>query len=391
MNKFDRVLVISHVAYRKESPLVPIEGPYASLGRALTMIIERVEILGIPLVGYDNEIFYGLVENSQKISLPIFLGLWLPLKFVTDILVIMVVLGKWSLTNWSRKKLVIGVDPLSCLPLWVFKKILGYTLVYHCVDFNKKRFGNSVLQWCYELADKWASRFADQTWVICEALKNYKKNIQHLESYYVPNSVAFDPNIYLNGQGFRTGNKMVWTGSLMTTRQFEILFQVLSAIQIKIKPEMEFVLAPTKEFEKFEEYVKKYKLKKTKVLKINGRREFQKMAARCDVGIALYDERFGSTEFIEPMKIWDFLLCGLPFIVSSEPSISKPIKISGVAYRLSPKNIIPDNKSLRNFLSKKNLAELAGPCIGLAKRFDIENQVKKRVRMLQLTVNKTHI
>ncbi len=375
MKKFDCILVVTHIAYRKTLPPDPIEGPYSSLCQALSSITGNVSIFGVPLVGYENALVYGLWGNTQKIQIPRFFGNWSLLKFPMDIFLSTTALVWWSIINWNKNKLVIGIDPLSCLPLWLFKKVFGYTLVFHCVDFNKNRFNSKLLQYLYEMADEWASRFSDETWVICEALKDYKKKWYGVSSYYIPNSVVFDPKIYKEGKIKRVGDKIVWTGSLLTNRQYDILFGVLSYIQTEVRSDIKFVIAPTKDYEKFESYAKKYKLKNMKLLKLNSRLEFQKVAARCDVGIALYDEQFGSTEFIEPMKIWDFLLCGLPFIVSSEPSISKPIVDSGVAYFMKPKNQIPDIRSLKLFLSKRNLLSKARACLVIAKNFDIERQV----------------
>ncbi len=384
MKKFDCALVITHVAHRKIAPFDPVEGPYSSLAQALTMFIKSVKVFGLPLEGYDNEIVYGTWGKTKRKQIPRFLGRWPVLKFVIDIFLDSLALIRWAIRNRDKNRLVIGVDPLSCLPLWIFKKIFGYTLVFHCVDFNKHRFDNWAMQCIYELADEWASKFSDQTWVICEALKEYKKRNYHIESFYVPNSVVFDSSVYKKGLLERTGNKMVWTGSLLTARQFDVLFGVLSLIQKKIRPDMGFVIAPTKDHDKFETYVKKYRLKRVELLKLNSRAVFQQVAAKCDVGIALYDELFGSTEFIEPMKVWDFLLCGLPFVVSSEPSLSQMIKESGVAYLMKPKNKIPDERSLKLFLSKQNLVLKSTSCLKIAKHYDIKKQIKERLTMLLL-------
>ncbi len=387
MNKFDTVFVVTHIAYRKDLPIMPIEGPYSSIIKSLGKIVKNVVLFGIPLNGFENEVIWGELGKTKNIYLPKILGKINPIKFLVDIILIVFALLAWIFKTRSQKRLVIGIDPLSCLPLLLFKNIFGYTLVFHCVDFNKNRFSNKILQQLYELADEFASKYSDQTWVICDALKKYKKNKYGLIAQYLPNSVVFDPNIFKNGKDYRTGNKMVWTGSLMTARQFDILFGVFSLIQHEIRG-INFVIAPTREHGKFDEYVKKYKIKNAKVIRLNGRYEFQKIAAKCDVGIALYDEQFGSTEFIEPMKIWDFLLCGLPFIVSCEPSVSRPVIKSGVAYFMDPKNTVFDIEKLRSFLDKKNLARKNQKCLDLAKRFDIDRQIKIRLQMLLSDINK---
>jgi len=376
------ILVVTHIAHKNISPHEPIEGPYSSLCNVFSSSTKNVNIFGLPLARYNPGIMLGEWKNYKKMFVPKFLGNWLPVKFLVDIVLTTLVILKWSVLNNKRDKLVVGIDPLSCLPLWILKKPLGYKLVYYCVDYNRDRFSNLFFQRCYELADEWASRFSDETWVICEALKNFKKEIFNVDSYYVPNSVVFDPSIFADGKSKRTGNKIVWTGSLLTDRQFGILFGVLSGIQTKIRTDIEFVFAPTRDHDKFELYSKKYNLKSFSLLRLNSRLEFQKVAATCDVGIALYDEKFGSTEFIEPMKIWDFLLCGLPFIVSSEPSITQAIKDGGVAYFLEPKNIIPKDASLKSFLAKNNLENKMPTCLSIAKKYDIQRQLERRLNVL---------
>ena len=169
---------------------------------------------------------------------------------------------------------------------------------------------------------------------------------------------------------------MAWTGSCLTERQFYLLFDVLKEVQ-KIRPDIEFYFAPTGNHEKFNEQSKKYKLNKYKVLDLHSRREWQEFAATCDVGIAIYDEKSGSTEFIEPLKIWDFMMCGLPFIISCEPSIATPVEKSGVAYFLKPGNKIPKDNSLNEFLTKENITKLQGKCIQLSREFDIQKQMEK--------------
>lgn len=382
MKTFDAALVVTHIAYRKDSTRTSIEGPYSFLAEALSKFVKKVDVFGLPLIGYDMSVVHGEWKCERNIRIPKLFGSWLSLKFATDTILNTLYICWWSAFNQNRNKIVIGVDPLSCLPLWILKKLLGYTLVFHCVDFNKNRFGNPLLQRAYELSDKWASKYSDETWVICEALKEYKKRVYGTQSIYIPNSVPFNGNLYKNGKDKRTGNKIVWTGSLMTNRQFDILFEVFFLIQNEIRSDIKFVIAPTRDHSKFKKYLTKYKIKNSRVLSLNGRYEFQKVAATCDAGIALYDEQFGSTEFIEPMKIWDFLLCGLPFIVSSEPSVSKPIKNSGVAYFMNPKNVVPDKKSLKHFLSKKNLIDKSVECLKIAERYDFEKQVSRSIKVL---------
>jgi glycosyltransferase involved in cell wall biosynthesis len=233
-----------------------------------------------------------------------------------------------------------------------------------------------LLQAAYEKADEYATRFSDQTWVVCESLQKYKQQHFGVASIYMPNSSPFIGSIYEEGKSKKNGKKLAWTGSLLTDRQFDILFRLLRKIQ-EIKPDMEFYFAPTGRHKTFEDYAKKYHLSKAVVLRLNSRREWQEFAATCDVGIAVYDDKFGSTEFIEPLKIWDFMMCGMPFIISCEPSISTPIKKAGIAYFLAPHNSIPEDATFKKFLDADNLKKLQKKCLDIAKEYDIGQQMKK--------------
>lgn len=174
---------------------------------------------------------------------------------------------------------------------------------------------------------------------------------------------------------------MVWVGTMMTDRQYSILFSILTAIR-KIRPEIDFVLAPTRELKKFRNYIKRYKLKRTKLISVKGRQACVNLVARCDVGIAIYDERFGSTEFIEPMKIWDFMLGGLPFVISAEPSLSTPIIKSGVAFRLDKGNRILDKQGLAKFITAQNLKNQQLKSLNLAKKFDAVKVINQALAKL---------
>jgi len=382
MASFDKALIATHIIYRQIPPYDALEGPYSSVCRALESILKDVETCQIPLNDFNGAVIYGHWRKTRQLKIPSFLGQLVPLKYLVDLVISAFFALKFSLANHDKKKLAVGIDPLSCLPLAFLKKIFNYRLVFYSVDFNKNRFKNRVLQWAYEKADELSTRFGDQTWVVCQSLKDYKKKHYHTDSIYIPNSPIFNGSLYQKGKKLKAGNKMAWTGSFLTERQYEIFFGLLKEIQDKYRPDMEFYFAPMQNHDRFRNFGKKYGLKKFQVLELHSRLEWQEFAAKCDVGIAIYDPQFGSTKFIEPLKIWDFMMVGMPFIISCEPSISTPIKKSGVAYFLAPNNKIPKDNSLKEFLKKENIIKLQERCIELAKEFDIQKQIKKTLKNL---------
>lgn len=374
MNPFQHILVVTHIIYRKTSPYDVLEGPYSSVCNAMASQAQ-IDTLQIPIDNFKKPVKVGVWKKETDWSFPEFLGTFAPLKYVIDFLIVVWHMARYRMSN-RKRLLVIGIDPLSCLPLVLFRRFFDYKLVFYSVDFNKHRFKNPFMQYLYEKADEIATRGSDQTWVVCESLQEYKKDHFGIDSKYIPNSSPFDASIYEGGKSKKTGNKVAWTGSLLTDRQFDILFGLFKKME-DLRGDLEFVVAPTGKHNTFETYGKKYGLKTFEVLHLTSRRAWQEVAATCDIGVAVYDDKFGSTYFIEPLKIWDFLMCGMPFIISCEPSLSTPIKKSGVAYLLGPANSVPNSDSLKTFIQADHIASLRQSCINLAEEYDIGRQIAK--------------
>lgn len=375
------VLVITHVIYRNNAPFDKLEGPYSSVEKSCYKMFSDVEVCQIPIGDFNNPVVHGPFNKNKLLKIAPFAGKFLPLKYLLDAVIVIFISFGFIIRHRGKEKYIIAIDPLTCLPLAILRFLLGSKLIYYCVDFNLHRFDNKMLQWIYEKADKISTRRSDQTWVVCESLLDYKLNKFKVKSIYIPNSTTFNPTLYNKNLKFKKGNKIAWTGTLLTDRQFDILFRVLNEIQ-QIKKDCQFVLAPINNYDKFAKYAEKYKIKQIKILSLHSRAEWQEYAVKCDVGIAIYDEKFGSTEFIEPLKIWDFLLCGMPFIISGEPSISTPIQKAGVVYRLNKGNKIPKDDSLKQFLSEENIKKNRPKCIDLAKEFNILVQINQALKKI---------
>lgn len=381
MAKFDAALIVTHVAHRNAPPYEPLEGPYSYIAIDLIPLIEEVTVCQIPLIGFDKPVLYGQWKNKKGLVIPKLLGTAAPVKYLIDAAVTIIISLAFILSNKGKNKIVIGIDPLCCGPLVLLKKILRFKLVFYSVDFNRSRFKNRVLQSIYEKADELSTKGSNDTWVVCESLRDYKKVHYGVDSFYMPHSPIFIPKIYDQGKTLKRGNKVAWTGSLLTEKQYDILFGLLKKVQ-GVRTDLEFFFAPMGNYDKFSDCAKSYGLNKATVVQLHSRAEWQEFAATCDVGIAVYDPDFGSTEFIEPTKIWDFLICGMPFIISGEPSLAGAIKQSGVAYVLNPNNEIPDNKQLANFLKVENLSEKREICVQIAKQFSQMDLVRQRLERL---------
>lgn len=372
------IFIITHIAYNKKTGK-PVEGPYTSVANAIHKIYGKPPaILEIPLNGFEGAIVYGEFNNSKSINLPKILGLVIIVKYFTD-LTMSFFYGLLFIIRAKDRAVIIGIDPLSTLSLTLLRKFLSFKLVYYCVDFSKNRTANKIMQSMYEYADRVCSKNCDQVWVVCEALRVYKKEEYGTESTYVPNSFPFDPSYYEINKEKRSGNKVVWTGSILTDRQIEHIFRLFREIQV-IRPEMEFCFVPSNRHKDFEEGINKHNLRNARVYNVIGQQASREIVSKCDLGVAIYDINHGSTKFIEPIKIWEYMMCGLPFIISQEPSLNIDAINSGVAYRLGKDNEIPKDGSLRQFVNPSNLKGMGSRCVELAQKYDV-------VKIIKLSLN----
>ncbi|PIS23249.1 hypothetical protein COT49_01145 [candidate division WWE3 bacterium CG08_land_8_20_14_0_20_40_13] len=370
------LIVLTHILFRQiEEKEKPVAGPYSSVIGALEQLTDKTILLGIPLSGYKNPVLIGAPKNPKEICIPPIIGKYFPIKYLADFFISLFLLIKLLISS-KGSVVVISIDPLSTLPALILKPFFGFKLIFYCVDFNKNRFGSRLMQSGYEIADKFASIYANQVWVVCESLRKYKKEYFGVGSRYTPNSFPFDDALYRNNKTKRTGNKVVWTGSTITEKQADDIIKVATGLQ-KIKPNLEFWFVPINRHEYFKHKIGELKIKNSKIFDVAGQKESRELVSQCDVGLAIYDKDFGSTRFIEPIKVWEYALCGIPYIISREPSVNSDAVKGGVAFLLEENNSLPNSKKISNFLERDNLKKLQNASIELAKRFDIVSVIKE--------------
>lgn len=373
------VLIITHIAFNPKTGQ-PVEGPYTSVGKAMAQIFNRQpSFLEIPLKDFEGPIIYRWDSVEKLYRVPRIFGKIATVKYITDSLLSLIVGLIFVLRN-KENALIIGIDPLTTWVLTLLTKLFKFKLVFYCVDFSQNRSSQSFFSRLYKLADRISSQRSNQVWVVCEALQEYKKANYNINSFYIPNSFPFDPR-YSNNLSQRTQRRTVWTGSILTDRQIQHIFRLCKEIQ-KLRPEMEFSFIPSNHQENFQKAILVFDLKNAQVFNVPGQEESRQIVSTCDLGLAIYDKEHGSTKYIEPIKIWEYMMCGLPFIISREPSLNRDVINAGVAYQLAEDNEIPQDGSLKQFIDPNNLERRKSKCIELAQKYDVVKTVKESINLI---------
>ncbi len=378
------VFIVTHLVYYSKTS-DPVPGPFASVSSALKKIgVAKIELLGLPLKGFEGPIIYQIDQKKYHFQIPKFLGVISLFKYGVDLVLSFCLTLNFLILQKGeiKKSVVIAHDALVCLPLTFLRIFLPFKLVFYCLDFSKNRGPNYLMQKLYEWADRRGSLKSDQTWTVCQALVSYKKDHYGADSLLIPNSFPFDDSDYQKNKNIRNGRRVVWTGSILTNKQIDHLFHLCRAIQ-DLQPEMEFWFVPTNRIADFREAVKSFRMEgRSRIFEVKGQAGSRELVSQCDLGLAVYDKDYGSTRFIEPIKIWEYLMCGLPFVISGEPSVNNTVAESGVAFFLDPDNEVPTDRSLQNFIEPENLRNLAPKSIELARKFDAVETIRKAFEAL---------
>lgn len=372
------VLIVTHLVYYSKTSN-PVPGPFASVLSALQKIgVAKIELLGLPLKGFEGPIIYQIDQKKYHFQIPKFLGVIGLFKYGLDLIFTFCLTLTFLIRQRDVKKsVVIAHDALVCLPLTFLRTLLPFRLVFYCLDFSKTRSRNSLLQKLYEWSDRRGSLKSDQTWAVCQALVNYKKDHYGTDSRLIPNSFPFDDSDYRKNKDKRNGRRIVWTGSILTNKQIDHLFRLCRTIQ-SLQPETEFWFVPTNRIADFREAIKSFRMEeRSRIFEVKGQAASRELVSQCDLGLAIYDKDYGSTAFIEPIKIWEYLMCGLPFIISGEPSVNNTVAESGVAFFLNPDNEVPNDSSLQSFIQPENLRSLTLRSIDLARQFDAVETIRR--------------
>jgi len=367
------ILIITHIVFRNN---LPIAGPYSTVIKSFQNKVKHLEILEIPLYNFEEPIIHGDPLNLNKLKIDKLFSVVPQIKYIIDIIITTIFLFKFILRK-SKYKTVISIDPLSAIIPSILCKLFRIKSIFYCVDFNENRFGNKILQKLYERADKISSIHSDQTWSVCVSMKKYKLENYGSNSLYIPNSFSYVGD-YAERMAKRSGNRVVWTGSILTDKQIVDLYDICLHIQ-KLRPETEFWFIPSNRLIDFEIAARKSTLKKIQIFNVYGQEKSRDLVSQCDLGLAVYDKNFGSTKYIEPIKIWEYMLCGIPFIISKEPSVNPKIIKSGVAFILDEDNKVKDTKRLKKFIDKSNLSKLYKISLSIAKEYDAEKLMEKAI------------
>lgn len=367
-----KILLLSHYNY---SSAGPIHGPVHTLGSYLNRKKTPYTYIGYPLYAGERSLiteFNGIKESTKEFGTPLKLPLILKSLYET-----------WYTLNFLSKKkqgLVIAVDPLNAIAAIFAKKLsLAKQVIFYTVDYTPFRFSNKLVNKVYHLIDKFCIKNADQVWNVSHRIveKRSEQGVGDFRNKYVPNSPSFKMGKPLPVGKVDRYNIMMVTG-ITHSPAFSMVIDAISGLVDKY-PKIKLSLIGTGSYEAdLKEKVNNSKLKgHVEFLGQLDHETLLKTLPKGGIGLAIYTSDYSWVNYGDSMKAREYLLSGLPTIITDVVSTGEDIKKYDAGIVVKANKIDIQNAIGRLLKEESYWIQKRSNALALAKELDIDTILDK--------------
>lgn len=245
----------------------------------------------------------------------------------------------WCLLQRVKYDVYIGVDPLNAFAGLVLKK-LGKVekVVYYSIDYFTNRFENKILNKIYHFIDRLCVKYADETWNLSSmmALARERYNLMDRKIFNRQFTVPVGVWVHkVKRKKFSEINrkKIVFIGSFLSLMGIDLILEAMPIIAKQIPDIKLEIVGGGPEDLSLRQLA--YKLKMDKNIKfhgwVSGKERLEKILSDAAVGLAPFNTLILDDQVrnADPAKLKDYMLWGMPVIVTDAIANSKQIENSG--------------------------------------------------------------
>ncbi len=286
---------------------------------------------------------------------------------------------RWVFQNGTFD-VFIGVDNLNALA-GIFLKKLGKVkkVVYFAIDYFPTRFENKLLNSIYHRIDKFCVMHADEVWNVSPVMVSAREKHNNLpesmrsKQYTLPIGIWFDKAPRKDFKDIDK-KKLIFTGHLVPHMGVDLVLQAMPELLKKIPGVHVEIIGGGEEEQHLKEIAEKLHIEKQVKFWgwVRDRKKLEQLLSDAAVGLApfnttILDEKVKNAD---PGKIKDYMLLGLPVIVTDAISTAEAIKKS--------KSGIVISYNLHEFITavvqllgdEKRLFEYREKALSYVKQFD---------------------
>lgn len=314
---------------------------------------------------------YGLnVSNSR----------FLPVKSLQEMIITLGFILRYK----KKIAIYIGIDPLNGL-FGFIAKTMGRVekLIFYTADYAVQRFDNPAINTLYHLIDRFVIVRSDEVWNVSTRITELrrKQNVPDTKNFFIPNTPPFHAIKRLPIKEIHTHELVTVTTSPKST-DFTVIFEAVRSLSKKYKDIRLKIIGLSNWRKDFETGIKKMGIGKNLVfLSAMSHDDLLRTMSTSAVGLALYTSAFPWTYYSDSMKARDYLVCGLPVIMTDISSTANDIKKYGSGYvvKLEKKALVDAiDRLFKNPSHYKTMREQA---VRMAENYDIDKILQDRLRL----------
>ncbi len=227
-------------------------------------------------------------------------------------------------TRGHHLTIVVSTTNLDTIPAIICRKVMGEKIdkiIYYPRDYSENRFKNQLLNKLYEHTERIAIKHADI--VVSNTKRAEKKRISlglnSRKSIVIPNGVSYPIDKFIAKKISK--DKFIYVGDVSNEHGLYDLIQILSPYIKKLviigsgnEWNKTIALAKNQKFELETHYNKKISFVLDYLQNFEG------------FGLAPYTNNSDWTYYASPLKVSEYIACGVPVIMSDVPEISKTVR-----------------------------------------------------------------
>lgn len=326
-----KILLLSHFNYSQAGP---IHGPVHTLASYLVRKKKPFIYIGYPLYAGEKSLltkFDGKKEEMKRFGSSLKFNLIL--KSLYEIWNTLKFLGK------NNQELVIAVDPLNAFAAIVAKKFgLAKRVIFYTVDYTPHRFPNKFLNALYHAIDLFCTRNSDSVWNVSSRIveKRSEQSVEEERNKYVPNAPSFKVGKPLPTNKVNRYNIMMVTG-ITHSPTFTMVTGAVSALIGKYpKIKLSVIGSGPYETELKEKVTNSALSGHVEFLGQLDHETLLKTLPKGGLGLAIYTSDYDWVNYGDSMKAREYLLSGLPTIITNVVSTGEDIKKYGAGLVVKP-------------------------------------------------------
>ena len=310
----------------------------------------------------------------QKAEMP---GLKLPevFSYLKDLIVTPYLILKFASRKGRKFNLYIGADCLNAL-VGIFLHRIGVvqSVVFYGIDYTPRRFKNPLKNSIYQALNKIASQHSDFIWNVSCRMAEVRerfgverwRNLVVLAGTYNKNDIKRVPS--------GASRTLVIVSHLTQSKGIQLAIRALPKIVERIRDANLFVIGTGPYEKELKHMVKELHLDNhVEFLGPMHHGQLMSFLPKCGIALATYvPDPYSITVYADPIKIKDYLACGLPIIVTKVPEAAYEVEHNKVGLAIDYSEEELAKAVVKVLTDEKLFKEMRENALELAAKYDYE-------------------